>query len=359
MEDMVRRMAGACALALLAGCGGSEGGAGGGTPVAVVGVTPTPTPSPTPSATPTPLPTPTATSTPAPPVPPAPTVPSSWAAGSAALYDAAPDVPGCRTGTLKASVKADVLARLNAVRAIHRLSPVTYASGDDEQAAQSSLMMAANGQLTHTPPASWLCYTAAGAAGAGSGNLYGGTVSPYLRWYSEDDYIAGWLTEVASASIGHRRWMLDPFLGRISYGRVSQLLSDGRRTDSATMKVFGFSAGTPAPASVPPFVAYPYGDYPERYMDPAALLSFSVVAGTSGRGASAGVRLAGAQISVSAGATALAVSEVRADNDGYGLPNSIQWKVAGLRPNVTYTVRITGVTGAPQADYQYDFRLVP
>jgi len=36
----------------------------------------------------------------------------------------------------------------------------------------------------------------------------------------------------------------------------------------------------------------------------------------------------------------------------------VQWRVAGLQPNTSYTVRITGVTGAPQTDYTYTFRMV-
>jgi len=52
------------------------------------------------------------------------------------------------------------------------------------------------------------------------------------------------------------------------------------------------------------------------------------------------------------------VTNVQSDNDGYGLPNVIQWKTAGLQPGVTYTVKITGVTGAPQAAYEYSFKLV-
>lgn len=278
--------------------------------------------------------------------------------GAGALFDLRPDVPGCRTGTLKASVKADVLTRINAIRAVHRLPQVTYSDADDIQAADSSLMMAANSALSHTPPTTWKCYTAAGAAGAGSGNLYGGVTSPFLRWYSEDDYIGGWLTEIASPNIGHRRWILDPFLGKISYGRVAQVLADGARADAATLKVFNFTGGTTPPVGLPPFVAYPYGDYTARYMDGTAWLSFSVIAGTSGRGASSAVRFANAQVSVTSGGTTLAVSSVQHDNDGYGLPNVIQWKTAGLQNGVTYTVSITGVIGAPQSSYEYSFKLV-
>jgi len=351
-----RWLAGASALAMLTGCGGGGGGGStGSTPVAVVAAAPAvaPTPTPSPAATAAPTPTPSVAAFPA-----APAEPSSWAAGAAALFDVAPDVPGCRTGTLKASVKADVLLRINAIRAVHRLPAVTYADVDDAQAADSSLMMAANSSLSHTPPTTWKCYTASGAAGAGSGNLYGGVTSPFLRWYSEDDYIGGWLTEIASPNIGHRRWILDPFLGKISYGRVSQVLSDGARTDAATLKVFSFTGGVTTPTGLPPFVAYPYGDYPARYMDGSAWLSFSVVGGASGRSASGGVRFGNAQVSVTGGGTTLSVTNVQSDNDGYGLPNVIQWKTAGLQPGVTYTVKISGVSGAPQAAYEYSFKLV-
>ena len=344
---------------LVAACGGSGGESGSASVTVVTAATPapaavaSPTPSPSPTAAPTPAPSPVAVAVPA-----APPVPASWAAGAAALFDVAPDVPGCKAGTLKASVKADVLVRLNAIRALHGLAPVTYSAADDEQTAQSSLMMAANGALSHTPPPTWKCHTASGATGAGTSNLYGGTVSPFLRWYTDDDYLGGWLIEIGSASLGHRRWMLDPFMGKVSYGRVSQVLADGSRTDSASLKVFDFAGGVAAPGGVPPFVAYPYGDYPARYMDPAAFLSFSVVAGTTGRSASSGVRFGNATVAVSANGQALAVSSVSHDNEGFGIPNVIQWKVAGLQSGVTYTVRISGITGAPVGEYSYQFRLV-
>ncbi len=334
--------AGLLVLALLGGCGGdSPAGSGGGV---IIAPTPSPTPAPTPSPSPTPSPT--------------PTPPASWAAGAAALYDVPPDLAACRAGTLKEAVRQDFLDRLNALRALHGLAPVTYSSAENEQVDRASLMMAANRALSHTPPTNWLCYSATGAQGAASGNLIGGWGNG-LPWSSEDDNLAGWMTERYSASIGHRRWILDPFLGQIAYGRVAQQGTDGARSDAATLKVFDFATPSPAPASVPPFVAYPQGDYPARYFGPGDILSFSAVVSSASRSANAAVNFSNATVRVSDASGDLAVTEKSADNIGYGLPNNLQWSVAGLRPNVAYTVRITGVTGAPTGSYQYSFRIVP
>ena len=329
----------AAGFSLLAGCGG--GGGSDSAPVTVVTAA-----APTPTASPTPIPTPS-------PTPASP--PANLPATLAALYATQPDVAGCSAGSLTASAKADVLARLNAIRSLHRLPPVTYSDADDPQTAQTSLMMVANGQLSHTPPSSWLCYTASGAAGAGSGNLFSSTSAAGL---TDDQYLGGWLTEAGSAALGHRRWMLDPFLGKTSYGRVSMRMANGAISDAATLKVFDFAEGIAIPTGLPTFVAYPFGDYPARYADPKAYLSFSVIAGATGRSASAGVRFTNARIVVTSGSTSLAVSDVTFDNDGYGLPNNLQWRVAGLQPEVTYTVQISGVTGAAVADYSYPFRIV-
>ncbi|MGK6322354.1 CAP domain-containing protein [Sphingomonas sp. DT-51] len=344
---------------LLGGCGGggSEGGGASGAAGASVAVVVAPSPSPSPT------PAPVATPSPVVAVAPAAAPAADWAGRAAALFSTQPDVPNCRAGVLADSVRADILARVNAMRALHRLPAVSYSGPEDEQATQAALMMAANGQLTHTPPADWKCYTGAGAAGAGTSNLYGGLISPYLAYYTEDMYLGGWLTETTNLvanNVGHRRWLLDPFLGKIAYGRVAQVLADGSRTDAAAMKVVSFTGGVAVPAGLPPYVAYPYGDYPARYFDPAALLSFSVIADASQRGgANASVDFARASVMVSNGTTALTVSNVSFDNAGYGLPNNIQFAAAGLTSGVTYTVTVSNVIVRGQAQsYTYTFRIV-
>jgi uncharacterized protein YkwD len=255
-------------LMALAGCGGD--GSGGSAAVPVVSA-PAPTPTATPAPSPTPTPAPSPTPTPA---------PTTWAGAAAALYDLQPDAATCRPGTLKASVKADFLAKLNAIRALHQLPAVTYSEAEDAQEADSSLMMAVNKQLSHTPPTSWTCYTASGATAAGASNLIGGWGTG-LGFDSEDSYLGLWLTEGGSASIGHRRWILNPFLGKTSYGRVAVVLPDGSRASAASMRVFNFTGGVTAPPGLPAYVAYPSGDYPARYFTLSSYLSFSVVAGTT------------------------------------------------------------------------------
>ncbi len=342
----IQLMLAASLLALpLASCGGETGGSAGGAGTVIVAPTPTPT------ATPTPTPTPPPTATPTP-------TPANWVDAAAALYDVPPDIATCNPGTLKTAVRTEFLIRINALRALHQLPPVTYSATENDQMDQSSLMMAANRALSHTPPTSWTCYSSAGAQGAGSGNLIGGWGNG-LPWSTEDDNLAGWMNERYSASIGHRRWILDPFLGKISYGRVVQQTSGGFRSDAATMKVFSFAVDPPLPSSVPPFVAYPYGDYPLRYFGPGDILSFSAVVSSASRYANGSVGFGSATVRVSDANGDLTVTDKATDNVGYGIPNSIQWKVTGLQPNVTYTVRITGVTGTPTSSYQYTFRIVP
>lgn len=334
----------ALALSLfLAGCGGG-GGSGGSS-----GVLDAPTPAPTTSA-PAPGPGPS-------PSPSASPLPTSWA-GVAGYYDVQPDIAGCRAGTLRAAVKAEFLARLNDIRARHGLAPVTYSNDEDVQQADSSLMMAANVALSHTPPASWRCYTAGGAAGAGASNLIGGWGTG-LGFDSEDDLLAGWLREGGTAQLGHRRWILHPFLRKTSYGRVSALLPDGRRATTASMRVFSFVSAGSAPPTVPPYVGFPQGDYPSRYFALTDYLSFSVVPGTSDNGADRSVDFSAATVTVRGPSGDLPVTNISRDNDGYGIANNIQWRVTGLAASTSYAVTIAGVRNAPQASYSYTFRIIP
>jgi hypothetical protein len=222
--------------------------------------------------------------------------------------------------------------------------------------------MAANGQLSHSPPASWACYTSLGATAAGQSNIYLGLGSG-LRYTRNDDLLIGWLTDVdnlVAENVGHRRWLLYPFLSTVAYGRVAGPRAASGRADAASIKVI--NSAQASPASLPDFVAYPYQDYPARYFDTRALLSFGVIANkASAFGSNATVDFSLATVSVrQRGGSALTVSRIRFDNDGFGLPNNLQWAVAGLTSNVIYDVTIdrVGVSGTLRT-YSYFFRLVP
>jgi len=333
------------AMAACSGGGGSDGG---------TVVTPTPTPTPTTTPTPSPTATPTPTSN-------EPATGSDFLSSVALLYSAQPNIAACQAGTLKAEVGARVLATLNDIRAHHRLPAVTYAPADEPAVQQSALMMAANGALSHFPPNSWNCYTSAGATAAGQSNIYLGTGG--LRYSQDADILIGWLTDtnnITANNIGHRRWLLYPFLSTIAYGRVAGVWQTSNRADGASIKVINSTQNTAGP--LPDYVAYPFEDYPARYFENGALLSFGVIANKSSNfGANQTVNFSGATIAVRVrGGAALTVSNISFDNEGYGLPNNLQWSVSGLTANTTYDVTISNVVvGGAARNYSYYFKLVP
>lgn len=341
-------------LLVIAACSGGGSGGGGTVVTPTPTATPAPDPGPSPAPTPAPNPTPTPSSEPA--------TGSDFFTSIAQLYITQPDIAACQAGQLKPEVGARVLALLNDIRAHHALPPVTYAAAEEAGVMQSSLMMAANGALSHTPPTSWNCYTAAGATAAGQSNIYLGSGGG-LRYSQDGDIVIGWLTDVNNLvidSVGHRRWLLYPFLSTISYGRVAGRYQTSNRADGASIKVINSSQNVSA--TLPDFVAYPYQDYPARYFNTSALLSFGVIANkTSNFGTNATVNFSGAAISVRVrGGAAMTVSKIAFDNDGFGLPNNLQFAVAGLAPNTIYDVTINNVIVAGAArNYSYFFRIVP
>lgn len=350
MRNLIPLLLLGSALAACSGGGSSDGGGG-----AVV----TPGPTPAPGSTPTPTPpAPTPSPSPAGSEPP---TGSDFLSSVALLYNVQPNIAACQPGTLKAEVGARVLAALNDIRARHGLPAVSYAPADEPAVQQSALMMAANGQLSHNPPTNWLCYTGAGATAAGQSNIYLGTGG--LRYSQDIDLLIGWLTDtnnVVANNIGHRRWLLYPFLSTIAYGRVAGVWQGSNRADAASIKIINTAQNTSA--ALPDYVAYPFQDYPARYFDNNALMSFGVIASKTGNySANAAVNFSAATISVRArGGAALAVTNIAYDNDGYGLPNNLQWKVTGLAANTIYDVTIGNVNvGGTTRSYSYYFRLVP
>lgn len=345
-------------LPFVAGCGGASADTSGSGAVAVVttpAATATTTPTPTPTATATPAPSGTTTTTTA--------TPTGFTAQAAALYSTQPSIADCQPGQLASTTTATLLKDLNTIRALHGLPAVTYSAADEAGAQASALMQAANDALSHTPPTTWKCYTSAGATVSGQSNLYGGYGNG-LGVISEDEVLAGWLTEtnnLVADSVGHRRWLLYPFLGAVSYGRVIGASPTQTRADATALKVFGATGSGVANGALPAYVAYPYQDYPARYFSLGSLLSFEVIAsGNANSAANGTVNFANAKVTViQRGGTALTVSKVTYDNVGYGLPNNLQWAVAGLQANTIYDVSITGVVvnGATQG-YSYFFRVV-
>lgn len=286
---------------------------------------------------------------------------SEFATAASALYAARPDTTICRAGTLAAAEKSGALATVNAIRAAHGLSAVTYDAAGDEEVMQISLMSAVNGKLDHAPTNSWSCFTAVGKTGAGNSNLYLGAPSAYLTLASSASILASWLADIDSeATLGHRRWMLDPFLKQIAFGRVDAESASGVRTTAAALKVIYNNDG--AGPVTPDYVAYPVGDYKKAYFQGNPIQSFTALADKTSRSANglAKVDYGVATVAVvPRGGKALAVTEVSPDYAGYGVPNVLRFRAAGITAGVVHDVTIANVrVNGVLRSYSYTFRLV-
>lgn len=280
----------------------------------------------------------------------------SWS-NAASLYSEPPDPAQCRAGMLRPQTKYRFLEALNALRARHGLAPVRYNEAADRAAGEAALIMATNNALSHDPPPNWTCWTAAGAGAAGSSNLLGGVSSPYLTYEDDNAILAEWLIEGDGDEIGHRRWMLDPYLDQTALGRVIAVLPGGVRMDSVVMKVFDFPGDAPrrgAAPRIPDFVAWPQGEYPQQFFSPRARLSFSI---SEDPDALTNVDFSEARVSISDGQQTLPVRDQRWDNEGYGVANCLSWRVDGIVPGRTYNVTISGIRDAPRDRYSYTFRI--
>ena len=111
-------------------------------------------------------------------------------------------VSGCNPGITSQDANNKTLARVNYFRKQVGLPSVSFDSSTDGKTQSAALMMKANNALSHNPPGSWTCYTADGASGAASSNLYLGVHSAAaITGYIEDP-------GAGNTAVGHRRWIL-------------------------------------------------------------------------------------------------------------------------------------------------------
>ena len=122
------------------------------------------------------------------------------------------------SGTLHDSFRAGALRRINYFRTM------TGASGDialdptgNDMCQQAALMMAAQQNISHAPPATWKFYTAAAATACANSDIR-------LDWQGDegalaiDRYVAD--DEDNNSSVGHRRWLLFPAQETMAVGAV-------------------------------------------------------------------------------------------------------------------------------------------
>ena len=125
------------------------------------------------------------------------------------------DVATGDAGTLGADYLAAIVARINAYRWMAGLpGGITLDPTESAEDQQDALMTAANDQLDHFPPSTWIDYTAAGADAAANSDLALGA--------SGTSAIDLFMTDPGANNtvVGHRRWILDPATQTMGVGDI-------------------------------------------------------------------------------------------------------------------------------------------
>lgn len=289
-------------------------------------------------------------------------------------YDQLPDINNCNTGVLKQSEKDKVLQMINKIRSIHKLPPVVYDNSLDKKAADVSLIIVANftehgfSQQNHTPPNTWHCWTQDGLDGGKSSDLFYSSGSP-----SSETSVYSWLNDRGVNNLGHRRWMLDPYIKKIAFGRVDGVPIGGQNTISGM--AFYYNSQDQGNANSMPidFIAFPYDDYPPNFYDQGwSVMSFTVIADKNSRWGNKDkvvykstqdgklINQVYVEIEDEDGNVNTYTPDVPGqigwDYDGYGIPNCLIWQVTGLQEQKVYKVRVKDVlVNGQKKDFSYQF----
>ncbi len=215
------------------------------------------------------------------------------------------DISTCRAGDTPEAFKSAVLKRLNYYRAMAGLpGNLTLDLTFSSKAQDAALMMDAANSLSHSPPTTWPCYTAAGADAAGHSNL------AYSSFPNRSvSILDGYMTDRGANNFaaGHRRWILYSRLATVGTGDAPQanaLWTLGAGTTGAAAG----KAGVPWP---------PQGYIPRPLQAPTDRFSYTC----------AGANFSGATVAMrnDAGQPIATRIESRTDN-GYG-DNTIVWSI--------------------------------
>lgn len=278
------------------------------------------------------------------------------------IYASIPDVPSCNEGALTTAEKEYVLEYINFIRYLHDLKPVVYDYGGDDAAQKAALIQAANGQLSHTPPPTWSCYSQEGYDGSMNSNLH-------LQWgmgqgaeIDSRSSVIGWMmdnnSQNAEDRCGHRRAIINPFVTAISFGRVDGQGPAGW-TMAAALKYMDNIEGNISDQPLE-FVAYPYHNYPPDLVDKSWFLSFSPYYDMNNNFGNSNIQYENASVSMTdENDNPIPVSNYSFDYEGWGaVHNNFRWKATGLQNEVKYNVEVKNVVvNGQNRNYSYWFKL--
>lgn len=257
---------------------------------------------------------------------------------------------GCNPGDINATVRANVIKRVNYYRKLVGLpANVTLNTSQNQKCQEAALYMIANHTITHYPSAGGNCYTAGAADAAGHGNVAISYGSSELEANHSVNSVSGYIEDPGAnnLAVGHRAWILYPQLSAMGTGSV---FNPTDQNWAANVLMWGDNLnGQPYSG----YVAYP----PNGYI-PSALVfprwSFQMT--------NANFSAATVTMKDKSGAN-IPVNIIHRASQG-GAPDArINWEpqITNLPESITadteYTVTVAGITGAPQASYTYTVKV--
>ena len=266
--------------------------------------------------------------------------------GDPVTYSTTP-VKNTVRGSLSTQSRNDALAMLNNIRFIAGLAPVTLDDDYGELAQAAAFVDASIGKLTHYPKD----YTTKpdamsdedwdlGAQGAGSANIargYATLNSAVLGWTFDED--SGNISR-----IGHRRWCLNPGMGKTGFGAAFYFY--------AMYSLDRSGSGTQTN------VIWPAANMPVEYF--AGDIPWSISTGTSVTAANVTVTLTrqnDGKVWTFSGSESYDPDNARyfnVNNDGYGQTGCIIFRPDGIDSYKVGDRFHVKITGAKSSDIEYD-----
>lgn len=263
------------------------------------------------------------------------------------IYEAAPSAKApYSAGKVKTSALQSAVDRLNALRRIAGLPAVSLDLSLCENGQYGAVVLAATGKLSHTPsrPAGMdESFYKQGYNACKSSNIYSGCILTYAVDGFMDDSDSGNIDR-----LGHRRWQLNPMMGKVGFGCAGGYCTEKVFDSSGAGCAYDY-VSWPASGNFPTELfsshqAWSISLNPKEYEAPSAS---AVTVTLSGGGRS---------WTFGSGDRSSTGKYFNVDTAGYGVGNCIIFRPDGVSSySGTYTVRVDGLRakGGAAASLEY------
>ena len=275
-------------------------------------------------------------------------------------YSDKPDLSTCKAGTINDATRSSVVNEVNYIRGLHGLSPLKYNKDLEVYTSGAALAMAAQQTTSHDVDNSWLCYTENGATGAKYSSLFNLSSANAGYRTTPSDSLVAYMRENTSTSLGHRRWMLDPFIKETAFGMADGVQKTTGRGYASGASLYMYNPATYASqTTTAPLGIYPYpvGNYPQKYYKKGDRMSFYVLYDQSSYNKNRNVDYSKATLTITdeSGATH-AATDILYDNYSQAVPNQMSFLLPDFAYGVKYIVKVDNVmvNGTAQ-NYGYNF----